>query len=204
MKTTYFIMSLSLASVLGINLANATVYIVNAQGTTIPTDIFVPKTTNALVGDTIKWIWVSGVHTTESISIPAGAAPWASDLNSSTTTFSYVVTKVGTYNYDCHASTPHGMNGSIVVAAATGIPVNDNEHVSSAYPNPFADKIMIEAPHADFIYIYNRMGQKINSVEVKNGQTKVEIDVAELTKGIYLYSIIKEGVIVETRKLVKR
>ena len=79
----------------------------------------------------------------------------------------------------------------------------DLNRVSSAYPNPFADKLTIETTQGDMISIYNMLGEKMKSVSLKSGQTKVQVDGTELNSGIYFYSIIKEGVIVETRKVVK-
>jgi len=203
MKNIYFI--ISLASLIGIYSANATEYIVYAQGTTIPTDIYVPDTVYAEVGDTIKWIWIDGYHTTEFLNIPAEAAEWSSLLDNSTTSFSYVVTVAGTYDYTCHKFARHGMDGTLIVSekTVTGIASVDHAPVSFAYPNPFSDKITIETPNAEWIAIYNISGQKIKSTAVNSGQTKVEIDFGGFTNGIYFYSIFNEGVIVETGKLVK-
>lgn len=206
MKGICFIISFSLALLTSINIANATVHIVEARGTTIPTDIYVPDTVYAEVGDTITWIWIDGEHTTEFLDIPAGAAEWAAALDNNNTTFSYVVTEVGTYDYTCHKFFRHGMDGTIEVAekTVTGIASVDRELVSSSYPNPFSDKITIETPPAEWIAVYNIVGQKVKSVNINNGQTMVEIDTTELTDGIYFYSIIKEGVIIATGKLVRK
>ena len=72
MKTIYFLISLSLASLLSINLANATVHIITSGGSGT-SNSFTPENATAIVGDTITWTWLSGVHTTESAAIPAGA-----------------------------------------------------------------------------------------------------------------------------------
>lgn len=80
--------------------------------------VFTPKTFTINLGDTVKWVWVNGSHTTTSLGIPAGAASWNKSINSSSTTFIYVPSKTGTYNYKC---TPHqamGMVGSFTVAAS--------------------------------------------------------------------------------------
>lgn len=75
--------------------------------------------TTVQVGDTVKWVWANGSHTTTSTNVPAGAASWNSPLNSSNTTFSYVPTVAGTYSYEC---TPHAPNmaGSFTVTGGTG------------------------------------------------------------------------------------
>jgi plastocyanin len=78
---------------------------------------FNPSAVNARVGDTIMWVWKSGTHTTTSLGIPAGAAAWNSPMNKNSKTFMYVVTKVGTYNYDCSIH-PTLMIGTLTVKKA--------------------------------------------------------------------------------------
>ena len=74
---------------------------------------------NVSAGDTIRWVWQAGDHTTTSSSIPAGAASWDKLINSSNTVYEYKVTEPGTYDYVC---TPHagmGMVGSFTAIAST-------------------------------------------------------------------------------------
>jgi plastocyanin len=202
MKTIYISIFILLTMLVQVNPANATMYMINAEGTTVPTDVFSPTMVNAQVGDTIMWMWMSGVHTTESNGIPNGATTWAANLNSSNTSFMYVVTVPGTYNYTCHKSTPHGMDGMIMVSAATGISSVKSDVLSIVYPNPFTNKITIETPSAEMVNLYNNAGQKLKSVVV-NRQTKIDMDLTELTTGIYFYAITKGEITSETRKLVK-
>ena len=93
MRKIYFIISLSLCSLLSVNSVHATIRIINAQGTNSATNAFVPNVCNAVVGDTIKWVLISGTHTTASTSVPGGAAPWA-EANITGSGFIYVVTVV--------------------------------------------------------------------------------------------------------------
>jgi plastocyanin len=86
---------------------------------------FTPSTVNVTVGDTVKWNWVNGSHTTTCdgtalTSRPAGAAAWSSSINSTTPTFSYKVTVAGTYNYKCN---PHGGGGMLGVIIASPLQV---------------------------------------------------------------------------------
>src|SRR5438477_12138330 len=62
---------------------------------------FDPNSLTVNVGDTILWTWSNGTHNTVSTQVPAGANSWNSPINSSATSFSYVVTAEGTYNYEC-------------------------------------------------------------------------------------------------------
>ena len=201
-KNLLILISGSMLSLLSINSADATVHIITSGGTGT-SNSFLPQTTNAVVGDTITWIWLSGVHTTQSTTIPAGAASWSyMNLTGSNTTFSYLPTVVGTYNYDCHASTPHGMNGVIIVTAnTTGIVSTDYNSSVSVFPNPCFGKITIEMPAAKLITFFTISGKKIKSCIIQKGQTKSEIDISELSTGIYFVEIY-DGTKIVTKKIV--
>ncbi len=82
---------------------------------------FTPSTVNAVVGDTITWTWVSGMHTTSTNSahIPVGARPWNKPMDVSHTRFRMTVTVAGTYNYRCNFHFAQGMLGTIVVSATS-------------------------------------------------------------------------------------
>lgn len=65
---------------------------------------FVPASFNAHIGDTVRWIWVEGAHTTTSTSVPIGAKAWddsLNNLNKKNKKFSYIIKKKGTYSYFC-------------------------------------------------------------------------------------------------------
>lgn len=82
---------------------------------------FAPETFTATVGDTIRFIWDIGSHTTTSTSVPAGAAAWDSPIGGANTQFDYKTTQKGNYSFKC---TPHeglGMVGNFVVNS--GLPV---------------------------------------------------------------------------------
>src|SRR6516225_7610449 len=81
------------------------------QIVTVQDHVFTPSSFTINIGDTIKWTWLNGSHTTTSLTIPSGAATWDHPINVSNTSFIYVPSKTGTYNYKC---TPHfaiGMKG---------------------------------------------------------------------------------------------
>lgn len=97
------------------NTAHATKWVVDVQNYN-----FSPSTLpDVNVGDTIRWEWVSGSHTTTSTTIPAGAASWDHSINSSNTFYEYSVTVAGTYNYKC---TPHQGMGMVGTFTATATP----------------------------------------------------------------------------------
>jgi plastocyanin len=63
--------------------------------------LFSPSTFNVNVGDTMRWVWVAGFHTTTSGTIPAGAAAWNAPIQGAGQFFEYKITTPGTYNYFC-------------------------------------------------------------------------------------------------------
>ncbi len=89
--------------------------------------------TDVVVGDTMRWVWVSGTHTTTSTTIPATASTWDSPITSSNTSYEYKVTVAGTYNYKCTFHAASGMIGSFVAStgAATLSVLPGNQNVSS-------------------------------------------------------------------------
>ena len=165
---------------------------------------FSPSVANALCGDTIIWAWASGSHTTTSVSTPTCTVSWDAPLNSTNLTYSITVPCAGTYNYKCTPHAASGMVGQIVVTCASGVPAIDKDYFSTSYPNPFFSKVTIEVSGADMIAIYNAVGEKIKSISVQQGQTKTEIDAKNFSDGIYFYAILKEGAVIETKKIVKQ
>jgi len=80
------------------------------QVVTVQFPSFSPSSFTINLGDSVKWVWLSGSHTTTSVTIPAGAGTWDHAMTSTSTTFIYVPTKLGTYNYKC---TPHAAMGMV-------------------------------------------------------------------------------------------
>lgn len=76
-------------------------------------------------------------------------------------------------------------------------------------PNPFAEQTVINysipnGVQRAQIHFYNFKGQLINTVEVNefgNGQLKVFG--SDLSSGIYSYTLVADGEIIATKKMVK-
>ena len=91
---------------------------------------FSPKTTNAVIGDTIVWMWKNGSHTTSSTTIPVGAMPWNAPMDSTHKIFGIRVMIAGTYNYRCNIH-PLSMKGVIHVTAGLTAGLHDFSVLSS-------------------------------------------------------------------------
>lgn len=179
-----------------VSMANAAIKTITVQASS-----FSPATVSAVCNDTIIWIWgQAGTHTTTSTTIPGCATAWNNPISAASLTFAITVPCAGTYNYKC---TPHGFTGTIVVTCTSAVPSINNDYFSGAYPNPFISKITIETPDADMISLYNMAGEKIKTISLQRGHTKTEINLPDLNSGIYFYCLLKEGVVIETRKIVK-
>ncbi len=78
---------------------------------------FTPSNLNVVVGDVIRWEWSAGVHNSVSLIVPPGATPWTSqDLAAPGNTFSYTVTAIGSYQYECSYHSGF-MSGSFTASA---------------------------------------------------------------------------------------
>jgi plastocyanin len=77
---------------------------------------FKAKSVNAVVGDTITWVWKTGTHTTTSTTIPAGAVKWDKPIDATHKKFSIILKVAGTYNYQCTFHFSIGMVGKIIVS----------------------------------------------------------------------------------------
>ena len=202
MKNRNIISTLVLAALFSFSKANATTVIIQAIGTTSATEEFSPAVANAVCGDTIRWVLVSGTHTTASTSIPPGAMPWSS-ANITVSGFIYVVTVAGTYDYTCHPATGGHMDASIVVTCATGIPTLSANNASSVYPNPSNGKLMIEMKNATngLLEIYTIAGEKIFESQLTNPTSELNLS---LSDGTYFYTLKSEQVIIGKGNLVIR
>ena len=75
-----------------------------------------PSNFSASVGDTVKWTGDFTMHPLKSTTIPGSAAAWT--YTGTNTTFQYVITAAGTYNYECEVHVSLGMVGSFTVTTA--------------------------------------------------------------------------------------
>jgi len=101
-------------------------------------------------------------------------------------------------------------NATIVVIykySLTGIEANAEKiSVSDVYPNPATGMVNIDynlsnASSAS-VKIVNLLGSVVKSVNLSGGSNKTSIDVSDLTQGVYFYSVLVDGNVYKTRKLI--
>ena len=75
-------------------------------------------------------------------------------------------------------------------------------------PNPFSNTTTIEVCIPEdvqkaFIYVYDLQGKKVEQVDITaRGKQNIQLTSAQLTDGMYLYSLIADGKVVETRRMI--
>ena len=75
-------------------------------------------------------------------------------------------------------------------------------------PNPFGEttSIAVSVPEdvqTAFLYVYNLNGSKVAQVDIPaRGITSVSLSAATLSEGMYLYSLVADGKIVQTRRMI--
>lgn len=85
---------------------------------------------------------------------------------------------------------------------------NSAEVFSNAYPVPARDVVNFDYNFASSenaeVAIYNMMGQEVLRNSISGMSGKLSINVSDLTDGVYFYSLIVNGVVEKSNKLVIR
>jgi plastocyanin len=187
-------------TVLSVFNSSATTVIIHSTGTTPQDEEFNPNIANAVCGDTIRWINLSGTHTTASTTIPAGATAWSSpNLNS--TGYIYVVTVAGTYNYTCHPANGGHMDASIIVTCGVDVPKVADVNSVSVFPNPTSGKIRIDMGNSTSgnLKVYNVTGQIVLQTQIAEAISEAYLN---LKSGIYYYELENQNSKLKTGKLL--
>lgn len=75
-------------------------------------------------------------------------------------------------------------------------------------PNPFSNSTTIEVCIPEdvqkaFIYVYDLQGKKVEQVDITaRGKQNIQLTSANLADGMYLYSLIADGKVIETRRMI--
>lgn len=139
---------------------------------TVANFAFSPQNVSAAPGDTLRWVWVSGIHTATSgnasTCTPDGI--FNGPLDSAHHTFDYVATQVGTISYYCVFHCTMGMNGSITVSQPVAVPEvppaeSESARWLTASPNPFLStttvRLRLAQPVAIRLEIFDVTGRSI-------------------------------------------
>jgi plastocyanin len=198
MKRKLFSLLLSVSALTGLqSTAFATIHTVQVSN-----DVFTPATLSIPLGDTVQWVWVSGFHSTTSTSIPSGAASWDQDITSSLTSYIYIPTVTGVYDYECKYHASMGMVASFTVTPPLGIK-NLSEIAASISPNPAKDVIRISAKEKiSSAQLFDISGKLVRTLQPVNATSSEQTySVKSIASGTYFLQI-HAGDKVEVQKLV--
>jgi plastocyanin len=187
--------------------ASVTHTILVGQGNTLT---FSPNTlTTVVVGDVIRWSWVSGSHTTTSVSVPSGANTWSNSITSGVTSFDYTVTTAGAYSYQCNPHGGLGMTGTFDVSVATDIQKGLIYNSLIISPNPTTDEIQVgfnsDKSFQATVLIFDATGnlKKEDKVRVKSGDNVISYNVSKFTKGTYIFNLLDGDAALVAKKFIK-
>ena len=161
------------------------------------------------VGDVVTWSYVGkNSHPTAS-----DTGEWPTfQMNAANTTKSLTFTKVGVFPYHCefHGAPKVGMYGILTVVAAPTATLNAQTTgiTLSVFPNPSHGQITVQLnqkPGADYkLRLSNIIGQEIRTIALKPELTAagLPLDLSDLHTGMYLYSLLVDGKVMATKRLV--
>ncbi len=204
MKKLYTLIFAVICTLLSINVNATTINVQVGTNGTSTGNFFNPTSFSAVVGDVVTWTLINPQHNVTSTSVPAGAATFSSGTMTTVgVQFSYTITKAGTYNYDCTFHVSSGMTGSFTATGGLGIADPSSDLSTDAFPVPCIDKIIFKYNGIDKIVLYNVIGEQVKAIELGGNQGTIEMNLEGMPSGIYFYNTFKEGLVYETRKIVK-
>jgi hypothetical protein len=105
-----------------------------------------------------------------------------------------------------------GNNGNNSTDNATNVELNDAQSIvlDQNVPNPFAEQTTItfnltEGVQKAQMLFYNAQGKLINSqdLQTKSGKGQLNVFANDLSNGIYTYTLVVDGKIIDTKRMVK-
>ncbi len=209
MKKTFLLLSLMVGITVFVltEKAKATIWVIDVQNFS-----FSPSAlTTVTVGDTVRWVWIEGSHTTTSTTIPGSAASWDHPMNSTSTQFDYVPTVSGVYNYKC---TPHaslGMVGSFTVMGGVGLEEVAARQELNVSPNPFTNNFVVGFVNGSDqrikeVHLYDLSGQQVMKVNDPDAMAggKILLNPGELERGIYFLKVVDQANKIFMQRIIKK
>lgn len=165
------------------------------------------------VGDVVTFNYVGqSSHPTASDSSPAA---WATfPMNAANPTFTLpAFNTVGVFPYHCtaHGGPGVGQYGILTVVARTPTATLNARTAGievDVYPNPSRGQVTVKldqkAGQAYKLRVSNIIGQEVRTVALKPELTAtgLPLDLSDLRAGIYLYSLLVDGKVVSTKRLI--
>lgn len=161
--------------------------------------------THVTAKDTIQFVWVEGVHTTTSTSIPEGALEWDYPITQQEPSAIVIPTVNGTYHYVSTPDSSTGMNGTFTVSGASGILTPGEAGDIRLFPNPAAEQINVltTIDNIESMRIFDMNGKKVgelNPGKMQPGISTRTIDLSNYPTGILFFDFKMES---NKRKVIR-
>lgn len=156
-------------------------------------------------GDTIHFIWISGIHPTAS-----DEGLWSAFMldEGHPDFYLHVTFPVGNHGFHCtkHGDAGSGMFGNIIVTnAPLGIGELANPNAISLASTVISNYLRIDLTDtfADKISIYSVTGMEMLTYYIHPGDSEVQMDVANFPTGIYIVAATSKNSFLAARKFMK-
>lgn len=164
------------------------------------------------VGDVVTFTYPTGSSSHPTMSDNGAFATFQMNASSRSVTLP-AFNAVGTYPYHCmaHGAPLLGQYGILTVVAATPTATLDARTTGielSMYPNPSRGHVTVQlSQKAGVEYklrLSNIIGQEVRTVALKPELTAtgMALDLSELRAGVYFYSLLVDGKMASTKRLV--
>jgi plastocyanin len=183
---------------------------------------FTPSQVTITEGETVRWQWVDGFHTTTNgVSSDPAHNPgtlWDETIDSTTPTFDYQFNDPGYFPFFCRPHEPMGMKGVVIVEESGPTGIGDDAGLRlrlTAAPNPFTASTLLafqlerdEKVSLDIFDIEGRLVLKLLLADLPAGRHEVRWggwDAVHhpVAEGVYLARLVTGSGGVQVQKVLK-
>jgi len=166
---------------------------------------FDPETLTIQTGDTVRWTNSSGTHSVQGDldTYPENPEGFGNEIGSGNWVYQFEFNLPGSYDYRCglHTTT---MFGHIIVEGTVGIPEEESGPAFVLFPNPINNFLRWKwsdnlKPDQAFLSLFDAKGKLVKQV---NLLTSTEVDMSNLSEGLYLYNVDMKDHGVQTGKFL--
>jgi plastocyanin len=163
-------------------------------------------------GDVLVFQYVgASSHPTMSDSSPVAWATFPMNSANPTKSFAANTFAAGTYPFHCtaHGAPGIGQFGTLIVSGTATATLDPNLAAAlSVYPNPSRGQVTVQLTQkagADYkLRLNNIIGQEVRMVALRPELTAtgLPLDLSDLRSGVYFYSLLVDGKVASTKRLV--
>ncbi|TVR38884.1 MAG: T9SS C-terminal target domain-containing protein [Cryomorphaceae bacterium] len=177
---------------------------------TVSNNVYTPANITINVGDTVRWTNIQGNHNVNGTqaTYPNNPESFGNAVAGPGWVLTHVFNTPGSYDYRCDPHLFVGMTGTVTV---NDVSTSLNEYdamVPIVFPNPanhvvnfrFNDQAMLGFQQANII-LFDQLGKQHRDVNLLE-RSDIQIDVAGLHSGLYVYQVWTDGRIVHSGKLI--